>query len=235
MFFLCRFFWGMASCVQITLQHQSVSGFSMCLFQVGRAYFSPQISGCSHLLLRLTALKIEARYVQNHKHRWTDWRGSCTLLFPHYRVYKVTLHRCNDWDVWNFKSHGASSGHLRTAIMCSNVCLKQNCSLSETIYFWGVTISTAEVAGNDTKTRADGDWHIKCHWNELPLPGRKCEEELTQNMWGRWERQFCCQVIEKTSWAWKIRRLAHKNIKITPLYSEVHVRAVKNRVRMNEN
>lgn len=115
MFFHCKF-WSMVSCIQITLQHQSVLDFSMCLFQVWGAYFFPQISICSHLSPRLTALEKEARYVRNQD-RWMDWWAGCTLLFPHYRFYRVTLYWCNDWDVWNFKSHSASSGCLWTVIM----------------------------------------------------------------------------------------------------------------------
>jgi len=30
---------------------------------------------------------------------WMDWWAGCTLLFPHYRFYRITLYWCKDWAV----------------------------------------------------------------------------------------------------------------------------------------
>ena len=51
---------------------------------------------------RLTALEKEALCVRIHNDRWMDWWAGCTLLFPHYRFYWVTLYWYNDWDIWHF-------------------------------------------------------------------------------------------------------------------------------------
>lgn len=116
LFFRCRF-WRMASCIQITLPHQSVLGLRCVSFKSEVHTSTPQISICSHPSLRLTALEKEALCMRNHNDRWMDWWAGCTSLFPHYRFYTVTLYWCNDWDAWNFKSHRASSGCLWTVIM----------------------------------------------------------------------------------------------------------------------
>lgn len=153
----------MASCIQITLQHQSVSGFfDVPLSSLLRARFSPQISICSHLSPRLTALEKEARCVQNHTDRWTDRWSGCALLVPHYRLFRGTLYRCNDRDFRDAKSHRVSldGNHTR-----SWVCLKQDSSRAETVYFRGVSIytpiTTAGAARNDAKPRNDSDWNRK--------------------------------------------------------------------------
>ena len=101
-------FWGMVSCIQITLQHQKCLGFFFFFFSDAslsslRCTLPPSdLSMFPPLSPRLTALEKEALCVRIHNDRWMDWWAGCTLLFPHYRFYWVTLYWCNDWDVWHF-------------------------------------------------------------------------------------------------------------------------------------
>lgn len=87
-------------------------GFSMCLFQVWGAYFFPQIWICSQLSLRLLALEKEAPSlslflsISACEINTTDGRTDRQAVLYFSLItgfYRVTLHWCNDLDVWNSK------------------------------------------------------------------------------------------------------------------------------------